>query len=212
VKTRLTPPLDDRSAAAVYNCLLDATAKSVLQWPSAARVLAVHPPEHLAEMTAGWPGFDLVLPQGPGDLGQKLSRTVAEVCGKYRRGTIAIGADAPDLPADRIEAAADGLTAGIPAICPSSDGGYCLIAVPKPMPTLFEGIDWGGPHVARQTRDAARRSGVRLIELEPWHDVDTFDDLRRLLRRLKSRDEPHLRDLRQSLISLKLPELKSERE
>ena len=101
VKTRLTPPLDAAQAASVYQRLMGATVARVRQMPFAARVLAVHPDEHCSEMSAAYEGFDLVIPQGGGNLGRKISKTVAGVHERYGRGVIAIGADAPDLPRDR---------------------------------------------------------------------------------------------------------------
>ena len=123
---------------------------------------------------------------------------------RYGRGGIAIGADAPDLPHDRFSKACEQMALGRCVLCPGSDGGYCLIAMPTPQPALFEGIDWGTSRVARQTRDAARRYDIPLSELASWHDVDTVDDLARLLERIGASDDPHLMDLRRELISLKL--------
>ena len=210
VKTRLTPPLDADQAASVYQRLLATTVARVLQMPFAARVLAVYPDEHCSEMSAAFPEFDLAIPQGRGDLGRKMWKTIADVHERYSRALIAIGADAPDLPNDRFIAACQQIAQGRSALCPGSDGGYCLIAMPTPQPALFDGIDWGTSRVARQTRDAARRGGISLSELASWHDVDTADDLEQLLQRLAVSDDPHLLDLRRELISLKLPNLTPE--
>ncbi len=89
-------------------------------------------------------------------------------------------------------------------MCASADGGYCLIATPEPVAALFDGVDWGTPRVAAQTRAAAIRCGVQLTELEPWQDVDTIEDLAALLQRLTATDDPHLIRLRRQLNSLKL--------
>ncbi len=210
VKTRLMPPLNGAQAVSVYQRLLGATVARVRQMPFAARVLAVHPDEHCSEMSAAYPGFDLVIPQGAGDLGQKITRAVACVQERYGGGVIAIGADAPDLPQDRFSEACEQVALGRCVLCPGSDGGYCLIAMPTPQPALFEGIDWGTSRVARQTREAAGRQGIVLSELAGWHDVDTVDDLARLVERIGASDDPHLIGLRRELISLKLPNLTPE--
>ena len=204
VKTRLTPPLDAATAARVYQLLLETTVARSCDLGFAARVLAVYPDEHHAEMTANWPGFDLVLPQGDGDLGQKLSRIFAHAHQRFGAGVVAIGADAPDLPPDRFASACEQIAAGRCAMCASADGGYCLIATPEPAAALFDGIDWGSQRVAAQTRDAAARCGVQLAELEPWQDVDTIEDVAGLLQRLKTTHDPHLVHLRRELNSLKL--------
>lgn len=204
VKTRLTPPLDASTAARVYELLLAATVSRSLELDFAAHLLAVHPDEHCSEMRANWPGFDLVLPQGQGDLGHKLSRIFCDAHERFGAGVVAIGVDAPDLPRERFASASEQIAAGRGAMCASADGGYCLIATPEPIAALFDGIDWGTGGVAAQTRAAAARCGIQLTELEPWQDVDTIDDVAGLLQRLKTTDDPHLAHLRRELNSLKL--------
>ena len=60
---------------------------------------------------------------------------------------------------------------------PAADGGYYLIALRRPCPALFEGIDWGTPRVLEQTVDRLRQAGLSLHLLPVWYDVDTPDDL-----------------------------------
>ena len=60
---------------------------------------------------------------------------------------------------------------------PAHDGGYYLIAATT-TPNVFDGIEWGSPHVLEQTRTVAERHGLRVQLLDPLRDVDTPDDLR----------------------------------
>ena len=71
---------------------------------------------------------------------------------------------------------------GGPAVLGAAeDGGYYILGMQAPHAELYEGIAWSTAAVAGQTRDAARRLGLALHELEPWYDVDDSVALRRLL-------------------------------
>ena len=204
VKTRLTAALSAEQAVAVHAAMMEATLARVLARPAAARVLAVAPDESRERFAADHHDFDDVIPQGSGDFGQRIARTVAHVHRKLPRPLILLGADAPDLPDDRLARAAEIVCAGGWALCPSRDGGYCLLGLARPEPRLLTGIDWGSQRVAEQTRTAARNIGLPLTELEPWHDVDTPRDLERLIARLAGAEDPHLRRLHTRLLSAKL--------
>ena len=56
-----------------------------------------------------------------------------------------------------------------------------LVGLSQPQPGLFHGIDWSTERVMAQTRQRARAMGVALCELAPLWDVDTPDDLARLV-------------------------------
>ena len=110
------------------------------------------------------------------------------------------------IPEDRFDQAARIVSSGACAMCAARDGGYCLLAIPAPRAALFKGIDWGSTRVAEQTRSAARAGGIELCELEPWEDVDTVEDVRRLGERLRSAENDALRELRRRLVWAKLIE------
>ena len=63
------------------------------------------------------------------------------------------------------------------ALGPATDGGYYLLAMRRPKLQLFDNIDWSTARVAEQTRAAAGRTGVSIVDLPPLGDVDTPADL-----------------------------------
>jgi len=65
---------------------------------------------------------------------------------------------------------------------PTEDGGYACLALPRPLPGLFEGVPWSTGGVAEATRNNARRLGVNLCEVGSWYDVDRPADLDRLVK------------------------------
>jgi glycosyltransferase A (GT-A) superfamily protein (DUF2064 family) len=72
---------------------------------------------------------------------------------------------------------------------PTEDGGYYLVGTRRAYPGLFDAATMGTSSAIAALREAAQRLGLSVTELEPWYDVDTPEDLRRLQEDL--RREPH---------------------
>jgi rSAM/selenodomain-associated transferase 1 len=115
--------------------------------------------------------------QGDGDLGRRMARaTHAALVGGAER-VVVIGTDCPELSADLIDQAFEQLGASDVVLGPAKDGGYYLIGLSRPLPALFDGPDWGGEHVLRQTLDIANSQGLSVHLLDELHDVDRPEDL-----------------------------------
>lgn len=115
--------------------------------------------------------------QGPGDLGERMLRAFE----RSDHAAVIIGADCPTLPAGHVESALRLLREGARAVVsPADDGGYVLIGMSAPCPALFDGVPWGTASVMDRTRRRAEESGVGLVEIDGWHDVDDIDALHRL--------------------------------
>jgi hypothetical protein len=94
---------------------------------------------------------------------------------------LAIGVDAPHLPAAFLAEAVAALAADAEVVLgPADDGGYYLIGLAAPVPELFQAIPWGTPGVLAATLAAVRRRGLHLRLLPPCFDVDAPADLERL--------------------------------
>jgi len=119
--------------------------------------------------------------QAAGDLGARMAAAFAAHAGPL----LLIGCDCPALQsADLLAAAAalrDEAAGGHDAVfIPADDGGYVLVGLRQPQPSLFAGIDWGSERVMAQTRTRLAGTGLHWLELPPLWDVDRPDDLRRL--------------------------------
>lgn len=119
--------------------------------------------------------------QAAGDLGERMAAAFAAHGGPL----LLIGCDCPALrPADLQTAAAalcDEAADGPDAIfTPADDGGYVLVGLRRPQPSLFAGIDWGSERVMAQTRARLASAGLRWLELPALWDVDRPEDLWRL--------------------------------
>jgi glycosyltransferase A (GT-A) superfamily protein (DUF2064 family) len=65
---------------------------------------------------------------------------------------------------------------------PSEDGGFYAIGLRRPLPGLFDGVEWSTERVFRQVQRNAGLHGYSVFYLPHWYDVDTAPDLRRMSR------------------------------
>lgn len=219
VKTRLTPPLSPGEAAGVHAAMLRCVLARLERWLPGRKVLALDrevAPQAVTQprqarasggIPGPIPGLDAaawtIVRQGEGDLGRRMTRVWQDVGG----GAVAFfGSDSPDVPGDVLARLPEALERHDAAAGPTHDGGYWTLLARSfdTAGVLLRDIDWGTPAVYDQTCAASRRHGLAFDELPTWHDVDTFDDLAALRRRLEA--VPHDADRDPALARL-LPEL-----
>ena len=168
-KTRLGSVLGMERAAALYAAFLEDTLATcersgfdVTVWSAGAS----DDPD-LVPHARGWP----TRPQGAGDLGARMARTLATQIAQSGHGLI-VGSDAPTLPARYLELAREALDSHDAVVGPAADRGYWLVGAARTVPPMFEGIRWSTPHVLDDTLAAAKGGHVRLALLPPWYDID----------------------------------------
>ena len=149
---------------------------------------AVDPPAFEAWLASVAPGSARTA-QSTGSLGDRLA---AGLQGAGVR--LALGMDAPDLPVERLQQAANALAQeGVDVVLgPAPDGGYYLLGLADGVdPSFLAGaIRWSTPHTQVETRRAAEAVGLRVALLEPHADVDDVTDLRALAARLAQDPSP----------------------
>jgi len=181
VKTRLFPHLSFEEAAELHGAFLADTVDTALSVPDTDACIAYTPDESL-EVLRGLYGERIAtyMPQeGPG-LGERMDRAFGRAFETGAQRAAIIGSDIPTLPAGYITEAFRLLDDADLVLGPSEDGGYYLVALKRPAPGIFEGIDWSGPKVFEDTMSRARSLGLRVDQLPKLNDVDTIDDLKRL--------------------------------
>ena len=99
---------------------------------------------------------------------------------------VLLDGDSPTLPADYLRSAFDQLTGDAVVLGPTLDGGYYLIGACRPRPALFEWEHLDSAKLCWQTHQLAEALGARVALLPPWYDVDTAEDLERLVEELRS--------------------------
>jgi len=196
VKTRLSPPLTLEEAAELHRCFLLDTLELALRLPGVELHLAYHPPE--AEELLPWPdGPDRqslipprfqMWPQEGKDLAQRLDHAFRRLLVQGHGRVVAIGADSPTLPLVCLKRAFELLRAPHYDLVlgPSEDGGYYLISLKAPCPSLFLGVPMGSDRVLSETLRRARQAGLRVTFLPTWYDVDRPQELDRLRAELES--------------------------
>jgi rSAM/selenodomain-associated transferase 1 len=168
VKRRLACALGDRTALRFHQETLQTTVRRLRAARRFRLVLAVTP-DHTP---ARWPRLVERMPQGRGDLGERMHRA----CRRFRRRRVVlVGSDIPDLRADDVAAAFRTLGRADAVFGPAADGGYWLVGLSPRRPAHpFAGVRWSSAHALSDT--LANFCGRRVERLHTLHDVDTAAD------------------------------------
>lgn len=210
VKTRLAVDVGDNEAARYYKAMVEVLLKQ-LRGLIDCRVRFCYAPDDAGDAIRFWllpemgatsrDGGDFyVAPvfsseqkdcqqvdfraQGEGDLGERLKRAFDEGFADGFENIAVIGTDCPSCGARWLNAAFSRLESDAGrngVIGPSHDGGYYLLALDSPSPSLFENIPWSSSHVLSTTLAAADNNNLTLTQLPPLADIDLLADWHKLL-------------------------------
>ena len=181
-KTRLIPALGAEGAAQLAQRLLAHTLEQAAGLQADHWELCVSPDtRHPAfeEAVAKAAGRLQLALQGEGDLGHRMHRAFERVLKAHRKALL-IGTDAPALTTDILRQASAALDSHEAVFVPAMDGGYALVGLARPVPSLFHAMTWSTPQVMADTRLRARSAGLAWAELAPVHDIDEPADLAHL--------------------------------
>ncbi|HEX2094514.1 MAG TPA: TIGR04282 family arsenosugar biosynthesis glycosyltransferase [Longimicrobiaceae bacterium] len=176
VKTRLAAEIGAEAALRVYVRLAE---HALAEARAAGAEVRVHFTPAEAEATVrGWLGSSAAyLPQGEGELGERLHRAFDQAFADGFERVLVIGSDLPGLSAGRLRRALELLEERGAVLGPAWDGGYYLLGLRAPVPGVFEGIPWSTERVLARTLERLRAAGVEPALLEPLRDVDRAADL-----------------------------------
>jgi rSAM/selenodomain-associated transferase 1 len=169
VKRRLARDIGDRAALRFHTTMLTALLRDLTACRRFDVVLAVTPDRARVRFRVR------SIPQGRGDLGQRMSRAL----NRFRRVAL-MGCDIPQARAGDVLAAFRALGTADAVFGPASDGGYWLIALgPRRPADLFGRARWSTEHALPDTLLQFRHHRVGFIRT--LADVDTVADYRRYL-------------------------------
>jgi len=183
-KTRMIPKLGAVGAAELQRQMTRHIVSSVTEFaglhPTSLEVRFEGGNKNLMAAWLG-AGFDYS-PQGEGDIGLRMGRAFEDGFGSGYEAVVIIGSDIPDITADIIQKAFEGLKNHDLVLGPAGDGGYYLIGIHKTAfsranPRLFNEIRWGTERVLSQTLAAAKELRLSYILLDTLDDVDRPEDL-----------------------------------
>lgn len=185
VKTRLSPELTPEEAATFYGAL----AKDVVRVNGSSvdyETIVCFAPESAGSELRSWlgPGVSLRRQRGK-DLGERQFHAIEQALESGYEKVVLIGSDCPTITPSDIEAALEFLTEANLVIGPAEDGGYYLVAVDRPVRSIFEGIAWSTEEVLRQTLDKAEKAGLEVRLLDVKCDIDRYDDLEKYYRSVR---------------------------
>ncbi|GAB4346911.1 MAG: TIGR04282 family arsenosugar biosynthesis glycosyltransferase [Cyanophyceae cyanobacterium] len=204
VKSRLGAGIGADRAAELYGAfVLDWLERLVAYGRSRdITILPCPSPDGWSDALAEWLDLEIpaggpwrsrpFLPQGSGDLGDRLGVCFRMAWEMGIDRAIVVGTDSPDLPLFHLDLGFDALSRGDCALGPALDGGYYALGFSDHtfVPSAFEAIAWSSDQTAAQTLTAIATVGHSTTLLPPWSDIDHPQDLRRLGDRL--RDDPQL--------------------
>jgi uncharacterized protein len=175
VKTRLAAQTSPAWAARVADAFLRDTLHRCAA--VAARRVVVFSPAEAASLFADLAeGRYALVPQREGSLGQRMAAFIADELQAGAGAVVLLGSDSPTLPPAFVAEAFRLLEEADVVLGPATDGGYYLLGCARRLPPIFDGINWGSPHVLEQTVACLADPAWRVALLPPWYDVDTLDD------------------------------------
>ncbi len=176
VKTRLARNWGAEAAAEAYRRLGRSVMEQLADAPARTTV-CFDPPGAEDEMRGWLGGGPSFVPQGDGDLGARMDRMVRAAFAQGARAVAVVGTDAPTVDAETVGLALDALRSADVVLGPSSDGGYYLIALKEPQPSLFEQMPWSTACVFSETTARCRALGLRVTCLPVETDIDSAADV-----------------------------------
>lgn len=185
VKTRLAEELGEHGAAEYYR-VLGGGVLDRLRGGDYRAVIYHDPPDAASAMHA-WLGAEdgiEFLPQPGGGLGERLDGAFAWGFGRGELVCV-VGTDIPELGRAEVEGAFARLEdpEGPDAVFgPALDGGYYLLALRRPAPSLFGLRAWSTGSVLEESLSRAEELGLRVDLLRPLADIDRPEDLPEELR------------------------------
>ncbi len=173
VKTRLGRDLGMTAAAWWFRHQCAALLRR-LDDPRWNLILAVAP-DHKGLTSSVWPAHLPRVPQGNGNLGDRMARQL----NLHHGPTCIIGADIPGIQPHHIAEAFGALGDHDAVFGPAPDGGYWLVGLKeRPRSGLFKNVRWSTEHALSDSR--ATLGNARIATIATLADVDTVADLARL--------------------------------
>lgn len=198
-KTRLMPYLSGAQCARLHWAFLQ-DLNGIYASLDADLFVAHTPDPDWEQLKAIFPTARFFPQEGDG-LGQKMNHALNQVLALGYEKCILTGSDLPLMTAAHLQSGFDALDTAHVTLGPTSDGGYYLVGVTAESPFLFENQTYGCGNVFDNTVAAAEAAGKTVSAAPCCDDVDTPEDLKKLLLALDpaSHTAAYLRSLGEKL-------------
>lgn len=179
VKTRLVPVLGKKGAARLQEWLVRRTLGVATRSGARAVSLWCAPDTTHPFFAACAREFSVTLREQTGEgLGERMRSAFDALLGDMP--ALLMGSDCPSVSDTDLRRAAASLVTHDVVLQPAEDGGYVLVGMRRPLPEMFEDIEWGTSTVMRDTRRRLRAAGATWREMPTRWDVDRPADVTRL--------------------------------
>ena len=188
VKTRLAKVVGDYSAAQIYGAMLGDLAE-VVDNPNYDTIPMC--PSHNDALTSPWSRW---IPQAAGDIGKRMSCAFEERFADGYENILLIGTDIPEISSHIIATCLQRVRTHGMAIGPTTDGGYYAIGFTTKTyhKSFFSKIGWSTDKVFSETLTVADARCTSPYIGPILRDVDTYQDLEKIITELPSEKAPRL--------------------
>jgi len=175
-KTRLIPALGAAGAAELARQMLAHTLAQALATGAQVELCMSPAAGDPTWRGVALPGTVKLTAQGEGDLGERMNRAMNRAL-TQQAAVLLMGSDCPALSAGHMAEAAAQLKHHDAVLIPAADGGYVLIGLKAPCPSVFAPMAWSTSVVAAETRQRLIALKKRVWLGPTLHDIDDAADL-----------------------------------
>jgi len=178
VKTRLAKDVGDQRAAEIYSEMSKTIIDNVSESNGYETVIFFTPPEKENEIRNWLRNKQCsITPQTGETLGNKIVNAFARVFSSGSDKAVIIGTDCIDVSSQTITQAINSLENVDVVLGPAEDGGYYLLGLNRPVPEIFQEIEWSTDRVLHQTLERLKEMKLSYELLKTLKDIDTLEDL-----------------------------------
>jgi rSAM/selenodomain-associated transferase 1 len=171
VKTRLSPPFTPGQGARLAAAALEDTLHAVAAASVKHQVLA------LDGLAGSWlPDGFTVIPQRGDGLDERLAAAFSDAHRLNPVPTVLIGMDTPQVTPDLLQTAAAALAGHDAVFGPATDGGFWLLGLRRPNPSLLLGVPMSRAGTGAAQLERLTAAGLSVAMLPSLNDVDTAED------------------------------------
>lgn len=182
VKTRLAARIGAEAAAELYRGWVAQVLDHLAPLRPEVRLVGAVTGAEPAAFMAWADHVDDWWSQPEGDLGRRLSAGFAHAFA-VGRPVLAVGTDCLEIDAKTIRAAVVALETADAVFGPTTDGGYYLVGMARPLPGFFDDIRWSSPQTLADHLGRCLSHGWRYHLLPRRSDIDTWEDWQAYLAR-----------------------------
>ncbi len=203
VKTRLAASIGNEKALLIYKLLTESVVSNLPQ----GNVTAYVSQQEGAQQVADWLNCPVHIQRGD-TLGERMISAIEDEFERGYTNVVIIGSDTIFFEPKHLDQALRNLTTKPVTISPSTDGGFWLIGISEELQArsdrsrkaaiegLFELVEWSSSDVLHTVLRNADRGGLEVALGDELSDVDTIDDLHRVIKNVPSKFEVLARQIR----------------